>query len=310
MTGIDPRLPESLALDLPTSFVRHSDDPAWLRGLPDLLDRLAARWSLTLGPHFSGLSYNYVAPATRADGTPCVLKVGRHDGELRTEMEALRLWDGRGAAQLLAADPEVGALLLERLVPGTMLVEVAERDDDAATRIAADLLRQLWRPAPEGHALRSLRSWFAGFDRCRAALRRGERGFPAAVFERADALLAELLATAPADVILHGDHHHFNILTSQRPDDPAPQWRVIDPKGLVGDPCFDICQFLFNPGDETPSMIARRVDIFTAELGLDRPRTKRWCFLWAILQACWDFEDSDDAGWKENLGRADFLLAL
>src|SRR5689334_21753977 len=112
MTGTGPRPPESLALDLldlPASFVRHNDDPAWLRGLPDLLDRLAARWSLTLGPHFPELSYNYVAPATRADGTPCVLKVGRlHDGELLTEIEALRLWDGRGAAQLLAADPDVG----------------------------------------------------------------------------------------------------------------------------------------------------------------------------------------------------------
>lgn len=307
MTDTDPRSPV-----FPARFVRHHDeDPSWLRGLPGLLERLAARWSLTLGDHFPELSYNYVAPATRADGTPCVLKVGRlHDGELLTEMEALRLWDGQSAVRLLAAAPDVGALLLERLEPGTRLVEVAERDDDAATRIAADLLRRLWRPAPGGHALRPLRSWFAGFDRCREALRRGDRGFPAVVFERADALLDELVATAPADVILHGDHHHFNILKSRRPGDPTPQWRVIDPKGLAGDPCFDICQFLFNPGDEVPSVIARRVDLFTADLGLDRARTKQWCFLWAMLQACWDFEDHDDEGWQTNLARADFLLAL
>lgn len=306
MTETYPR-----SVDLPANFVRHNDeDPAWLHGLSDLLDRLAARWSLTLGPHFPELSYNYVAPAMRADGTPCVLKVSRHIGETRHEIAALRLWDGHGAVRLLAADPDVGALLLERLEPGTLLVEVAERDDDAATRVAADLLRRLWRPALGGHVLRPLRSWFAGFDRCREALRRGDRGFPAAVFERADALLGELVASAPADVILHGDHHHFNILKSVRPGDPAPQWRVIDPKGLAGDRCFDICQFLFNPGDEVPSVVARRVDIFTAELGLDRPRAKQWCFLWAILQACWDFEDDDVEGWHTNLARADLLLAL
>ncbi len=30
----------------------------------------------------------------------------------------MRLWDGAGAARLLEADPENGALLLERLTPG------------------------------------------------------------------------------------------------------------------------------------------------------------------------------------------------
>lgn len=305
MTGASP-----LPLNLPEAFLRHNDDATWVAQLPALVERLAERWSLTLGPHFPGLSYNYVAPATRADGTACVFKVSRHIDETRNEIEALRLWEGRGAARLLGAEPDMGGLLLERLEPGTMLVEVAERDDDEATRIAADLLRQLWRPAPAGHALRSLRSWFDGFDRNRAALRRGERGIPAALFKHADALLEELVASTPEDLILHGDHHHFNILRSVRPEDSERQWRVIDPKGLAGDAGFDICQFLFNPGDEIPSVIARRVDIFTAELSLDRARTRQWCFEWAMLQACWDFEDGDDDGVTDNVARADLLLGI
>ncbi len=32
------------------------------------------------------------------------------------------------------------------------------------------------------------------------------------------------------------------------------------------------------------------MDIFCAELGLDRQRTKDWCFVHATLDACWDFE--------------------
>src|SRR5439155_1602041 len=81
-------------------------------------------------------------------GRPCVLKVSRHVGETRNEIAALRLWGGRGAARLLDADPEVGALLVERLEPGTMLVEVAQLDDAAATTVAAGVLRRLWRPLP------------------------------------------------------------------------------------------------------------------------------------------------------------------
>src|SRR5205823_7073971 len=153
---------------------------------------------------------NYVAAARRAGGQPCVLKVSRYVDETRNEIAALRLWDGEGAARLLEADPELGALLVERLEPGSMLVEVAERDDDAATAVAAGVLAALWRPLPAQPGLgglRRLESWCAAYDRNRAALARGASGFPAALFERADALRADLLASTEAPVVLHGDMH-------------------------------------------------------------------------------------------------------
>src|SRR5438034_4791506 len=75
MADTGPRTP-----DLPPEFVRLNEaDRAWLRGLPDLLDRLARRWSLTVENHFPDIAYNYVAPATRLGPDrrprPCVLKV-------------------------------------------------------------------------------------------------------------------------------------------------------------------------------------------------------------------------------------------
>src|SRR5437660_8261005 len=162
------------SLELPPSFLRKNDeDAAWLERLPDLLERLAMRWSLSVGRHFPDIRYNYVAPATRADNTECVLKVSRHVDETRNETAALELWDGHGAARMLDADPELGALLVERLHPGTMLSQVAETDDDAATVIGAVVLRQLWRPVPACHGLRSLESWCAAYDRNRDALARG-----------------------------------------------------------------------------------------------------------------------------------------
>src|SRR5215216_5626357 len=142
MTGPDPR-----SLDLPPAFLEiNGEDSAWLAALPSLLDHLAARWSLAVEPHFPGIRFNYVAPATRADGTRAVLKVSRYIEDTRSEIAALRLYDGDGAARLVDADPVIGALLVERLEPGTMLLEVAESDDAAATLIAAEMLRHLWRP--------------------------------------------------------------------------------------------------------------------------------------------------------------------
>ncbi|HEX5414910.1 MAG TPA: aminoglycoside phosphotransferase family protein [Chloroflexota bacterium] len=289
-------------LILPPAFLAENEEsPAWLKALPELVGDLAVRWGLRLGTPFPAVRINYVVPAWRADGTACVFKVSRHLGDTRNEGAALRLWDGDGAARLLAAEPDLGALLIERVEPGTLLAEVAAADDDAATRIAADVLRRIWRPATEPHGLRSLASWCDAYDRNREALERGERGFPAAVFRRADAMRRDLLASSEAPTVLHGDLHHYNILRATR----AP-WLTIDPKGLVGDRCFDVCQFFRNSGDEPPAVNRRRLDIFCAELGLDRERTRAWCYVHAVLDACWSFEDG--TSWENSVAYAEETL--
>lgn len=306
MPASNPHIPD--LPNLPSEFLEFNGEaPEWLQALPGRLQRLCDLWSLRLGPHFPGIRINYVARAWRADGRSCVLKVSRFVDETTNEIAALRQWDGDGAVRLLAGDPAQGALLLEALDPGTMLVEVARSDDDAATTIAAGLLRQLWRPRARvtsgaNGGLRTLASWCAAYDCNRAALLRGDRGFPAALFQRADALRAELLASTTNPVILHGDLHHYNILRAQR----AP-WLAIDPKGLYGDRCFDVCQFLRNPdGDAPPPVNRRRLDIFCAELGLDRPRTRDWCFVHAVLDACWDYEDGNP--WQRTIAYAEQAL--
>jgi streptomycin 6-kinase len=294
------------SLDLPPAFLRRNvENPDWLRSLPQLLDHFAMRWSLTLQPHFPGIEYNYVAPAIRADGTRAVFKVSRHVDETRNEIAALDLWNGEGAARLLEADLELGALLVERLEPGTMLSVVAESDDDAATRVAAEMLHKLWRPVPEHDGFRSLARWCDAFDRNREALSEGAKGFPAALFRRADALRHELLTSTENPFVLHGDMHHFNVLRAQR-----AEWLAIDPKGLHGDPCFDVCQFLRNPMPAgVPAKVnRRRLDIFCSELGLDRERTKAWCFVHAMLDACWDFEDG--TSWHRTVAYAEETLTF
>jgi streptomycin 6-kinase len=294
----------ALPPDLPLAFLRFNEgDPTWLRALPELIARYAEKWSLTLAPHFPEIRINYVAPATRADGTSCVFKVSRWVDETSNEIAALRLWDGNGAARLLETDPDTGAMLIERLDPGTMLVEVAESDDDAATIIAAGILRQLWRPVPEQSGLRSLEDWCSAYDRNREALTRGAGGFPATLFQRADASRRDLLASTEAQTVLHGDLHHFNVLRARR-----AEWLAIDPKGLVGDRCFDVCQFFRNPRDVPNGVNSRRLDLFCAELGLDRARTNAWCFVHAMLDACWDFEDGNS--WERTVAYAEETLSF
>src|SRR3954465_8047381 len=126
---------------------------AGLKQLPAVIDDCAARWSLPVLPPYP-LSYNYVAPATRADGTPVVLKVGFPSDEIPEQIPALRHYAGHGMVQLLEADPDWGAFVLERLTPGTTLVHMD--DDEQATAIAAEVMRRIWQGpgggAPPEHA--------------------------------------------------------------------------------------------------------------------------------------------------------------
>ena len=145
---------------------------AWFQRLPSFLEEYAERWRLTLLPPFENLSFHYVAPATRADGTPVVLKTSAFSDEFEHGLASLRLFNGRGIARLLEYDQKKKVMLLERLQPGTMLESLVPERDAQATSILAAVMRQLWRPAPSVHSfptvaqlgqdLTQLRAHFAG----------------------------------------------------------------------------------------------------------------------------------------------------
>lgn len=301
------------AFAIPDAFARHTreafgeEGSEWLRTLPALVADVTLRWGLRLGAPFP-LSYNYVAPARLPGGSEAVFKAGVPSAELRREIFALRRYDGDGICRLLAADDERCTMLLERLRPGETLAAMAQTDDQAATRIAAGVMARLWRPVPAGQPFLPVAQWFAdAFDRHRTEYG-GPGPFPAAILERAEALVPELLASAPREVLLHGDLHHYNILTAER----AP-WLAIDPKGVTGDPGYDVGQFFLNPdlGDvlAQPEVVRRRLDVFAEELRYDRARLAAWAFAEVVLSACWSAEDHGD-GWQGAIAVAETLLRL
>jgi streptomycin 6-kinase len=302
-------------MDIPAGFSTHIQDRlgsrgiAWLRDLPSLVADLSDRWRIVPGAPFE-LSYNYVVRAGVRDGTEAVLKIAPpwEDGELDREIHALRLYGGHGACRLLESDLVNNAMLLERLRPGEMLAGSVTEDDDAATRIGADVMRRLWRPAaeiPDPGLFKPLAEWFIrAFPRHRAEYG-GPGPFPPAVVEYAEATVPELLASSPGDVVLHGDFHHYNVLSSDR------GWLAIDPKGMLGDPAYEIGPFVLNPdiGSTVKSraVLDRRLDIFADELGYDRQRLHNWAIAHAVLSACWSAENNG-SGWQVAIAAAQNLL--
>lgn len=281
----------------------------WLTRLPTLLAECERRWSLTVRPSPFTLSYNYVTPATLADGTEIVLKVGVPNRELRTEIEALRLYNGRSAARLLDADPDAGILLLERLRPGEMLTTVA--NDDEATRIAAQVMQKLWRPLPTEHNFPSVADWADGLAKLREEFGGGTGPFDTKLVETAKAYFADLLASSSQLVLLHGDLQQFNILSTE------DGWLAIDPKGITGEPAYEMGALLRNPEPHifaTPNLAqitARRLDILAETLTFDRERLRQWSLAQAVLSAWWSYEDGGEtADWQPAMRLAQILAGL
>jgi streptomycin 6-kinase len=289
---------------------RGPEAEVWLGLLPGLLECAVARWQLHDLAPFPDLSFNWAGHAHLADGTPVVLKVCPPDREFHSEAAALRLFHGRGSVQLLGVEPEDGALLLERLLPGKMLTTLP--DDDEATRIACRVMRDLWVPAPTDPELAALfptvERWFQGFVRLRQTFHGGTGPFPATLVEEAERLAAALLAENDRSTLLHGDLHHFNILTSQR------GWVAIDPKGVVGDPAYETAALLHNPWDrimtrpDPAGLFSRRITIMAEELGIDGRRILAWGLSHAVLSAWWCYESCSD--WRGAIAQGEVLFHL
>lgn len=265
---------------------------AWLGRLGDVLEEASELWGLRLGEPFEALTYNYVCPAWREDGSSVVLKAGVPSVELTTEAGALAWWGGEGAVRLLEADTERGLLLLERLVPGRLLLEI--EDDDEATRIAAGVMRRLRRAAPGDDLFPHVRDWFRGFERLRATFDGGTGPFPAELVEMVERTIVELFATqADEDVLLHGDLHHWNVLSATR-----EPWLAIDPHGPLGEPAYETGAWLRNPVGNPPkkSVLERRIAILADELGFDRGRIRRWGVVHALLSSWWMYESEARPG--------------
>ncbi len=285
----------------------------WLAGLPRLIEDCERTWGLVVGEPFP-LSMNYVAPAVRvANGGKVVLKLEAPCRELDCEIAALRHDDGRGMARLLNANPERGALLLERVTTGdTLASQFGEADDAEATRTAAEAMHRLWRPAPPKDAslFPSVAHWGQGFARLRAQFNEGTGPPPVSLVERAERLFNYLQATQDAPVLLHGDRRHFNILAS----DGARKWLAIDPKGVWGEPACEAGALLRNPypdllGWSDPArVLARRVEILADVWGMNAARIRDWGISQAVLSAWWTIEDGGDSdGWKYGVRCAELL---
>ena len=280
-------------IDLPNRMIRrlinwNGREPlrAWFAELPERLDRWCQEWEIELEARELPDTVSIVLFGSSAKVGQVVIKIGPPNDERVAEAAATRAASGVGMVRMLADDPEIALIMLERLSPGTELANSGQSDVDM-TDVVAARIRDFWAVDKTPEGLIPLERWTRELREFTPA---EHPELPVNLVVQGQALLEEMLANPLSRTMLHGDLHHHNILWQD-----GGGWITIDPKGLVGERGFDVCAWMMNPwgfpnaSDFLPRA-NQRLDILARELGENRLRLAQWCFVFAALNLCWSLD--------------------
>jgi streptomycin 6-kinase len=257
------------------------------------LEYYLAAWGLS-NPHlFTQTMTSHIYTVTHGTETVILKLLSPTETTEQIGALALRYFDGHGAVRLLRYDE--GAQLLEYAAGDELVTLVKRGDDENATRIIAQVIKQLHRVPQEAPrtGLFVLERWFDGlFNKAMLDRQAGSES----IYVRGAAVARRLLADQRDVRVLHGDIHHRNIRQSSR------GWLAFDPKGIVGERTYDCANTLCNP--EMPEIVhnetrlLNNAAILADTLAIDMPRVLAFTYAYACLNASW---------WSSRSGAEDIV---
>ncbi|MHA6298523.1 aminoglycoside phosphotransferase family protein [Devosia sp. CAU 1758] len=249
------------------------------------LSRAMIRWSLTKSTPVAETPRSWIFRVEQNGRNLAALKilkpvVAEEEGR---GARLLQWYAGDGAATVF--DMHGDTIFMEWLDGGTLGDAArAGRDEEASIAIAT-LVGRLHQPRADAPSdLEPLRQRFEPLFKTEM------RAWPHTardLYARSAGIALKLFDKPMPERPLHGDLHHDNILSSDR------GWLAIDPKGLVGDPHYELANSFRNPFgapilSADPRRIKAMADTFSARLGLDRKRLLGFAAAHAGLSICWD----------------------
>ncbi|XZF77773.1 aminoglycoside phosphotransferase family protein [Bacillus sp. AL-1R] len=278
-------------ITLPDQFIKTIKDihkekgEKWLRNFNDLCNRCEIRWNMKILSPFE-LSYNFVAPILIDGEKKAVIKLAVPNEEFTSEVEALREFKDKDFVKVIDADLDEGILILEQLVPGVTLATI--ENEQEAMKIAVKVMKNLWKVAPKSTKIPSILSREKSFSRIVEKFPNSLGPITKEILLDAFSIFKEMNRTQSTKYLLHGDLHHYNVLNARE-----NFWKVIDPKGLIGEREYDIIQFLLNKleGKDISTTLENRIELLVKELHLNKERVLLWGYSHAVLATCWSLED-------------------
>jgi streptomycin 6-kinase len=273
------------------------------------LETYAVKWSLSDIQLIPSYSASLVFQCRSVGYGKAVLKFGNPAyGGIRTECSMLLQYNGNRFCKVLEADME-NAVLLERCVePGIPL-----RDESSLEKRLSVFcsLYQGLHMEPDGTAhYPSYTEWVGRITEYMS--KKDDAPELYSHMQKAREICLSVAAEYPGQMLLHGDLHHDNILL-----DYNGQYVIIDPKGVTGDPVFDIPRFILNEfGDDiTPELFYKLKGIaehLAQELDIPVRIIKQCLYVETAMGKCWQVESGakpeEYAGLLEHLALAERIL--
>jgi streptomycin 6-kinase len=299
-------------LQLPGAFRRrllHQDRATapWLDAAPEHAAQMCRRWDLAVdGDAWCG-GTSIVLPVRTADGDPAALKLVSPLAEPALEISALRALAGHGVVDLLRADREERALLLERL-PDPSLIELP--DPLATARIAGEVAARIATvPAPSDapRLAETSRAWAEAFQAQHARAVADGLPIPVGAGERAAEIIDDL-ATDTSRTLTHGDLSLENVL--RRGDG---EWVAIDPGHLCGpveNEAHTVVRSVLPAvldASRPREALREVVEAFCEAAGADADRAEEISFARAVASWFWE---AQHAGRTDDIERLRRLVEL
>lgn len=267
----------------------------------------ADRWGLSSFQLIPSYSANLVFKCDSETYGNVVLKKGPFSEEVVTEFNTLRQYNGRRFCRVFDADLENGVILEECIRPGIPLRN--ESSLDRRLSVFCSFYKGLHTTPANAEIYPTYTEWVGKITEY---MSKREDFYELYLhMKKAKDICLSVSTVYTQKLLLHGDLHHDNILLGH-----DGEYVIIDPKGVIGDPVFDVPRFILNEfGDEiTPELYKKIKDIiYTFEKNLNIPSDilKKCLYFETVMGQCWCVEDgSPPESYASLLNNAAFAEAI
>lgn len=262
---------------------------SFVEALPSRLDYYAKRWQLSDFSLIEYYSWNCLLNCRSEKHGDCVLKIfsGGKDiyiNETRVLIETER---NRQYVRAYEIDEEQGALLLERVTPGTTLKAEPSLDKRISVFI------NVWQNAHiVPRDLNLYESYLETTERAaKASWKHGEIPALRQAAHKMVAVCRDLYERYPKRVLLHSDLHGDNLLKNS-----CGEYTIVDPHGRTGPTICDLGRYIaneyFDANRDTQSETAKYVvKQLSKKLNLPRNDVAQAFFVDITLMTCWGAEN-------------------
>ncbi len=221
-----------------------------------------------------------------------ILKITNPCREVFTEFNTLREYNGKLFCNVFDADMDNGIILEELIEPGIRLRD--EKLIEKRLFVFSNLFNNLHIVPDNPKIYPTYFEWVSRITDYMSKQKDYKELY--SFMKKAKDICSSLCEIYCRNLLLHGDFHHDNILLGNN-----NEYRIIDPKGVIGDPIFDIARFIINEFHDNDKIsfedYRKHIEVITEyfEKSLNVPIDilKKCIFIETAMANCWNVESGE-----------------